>query len=213
MGRIDDQIKVMGHRIEPQEITTALDRHPNVEASSVCACSDDSGNGLLVAYVVPATHTPLKPGDLRNFLSEYLPTHNVPSVFVQLSHLPLSAHGKLDRAALPHPTVENILRDDSFEAPKSPIEEHLTDVLSRLLSVADVSTADNFFALGGHSLMGAQLIASIRETFGVELSLRSLFEEPTIRGLSAEIERLIHARIDAMSEEEARCLLASREQA
>jgi amino acid adenylation domain-containing protein len=209
MGRIDDQIKVMGHRIEPQEIITALNRHPNVEASSVCAYSDASGNARLVAYVVAAKHTPLKPGDLRNFLSEYLPTHNVPSVFVQLTHLPLSAHGKLDRAALPQPTTENTLQEDSLEAPKSPIEEHLSVLLSGLLRVADVGAADNFFTLGGHSLMGAQLITRIREVFGVELSLRSLFEEPTVRGMSAEIERLIRARIEAMSEEEAQRLLAS----
>jgi acyl carrier protein len=209
MGRIDDQIKVMGHRIEPQEIITALNRHPNVEASSVCAYSDASGNARLVAYVVAAKHTPLKPGDLRNFLSGYLPTHNVPSVFVQLTHLPLSAHGKLDRAALPQPTTENTLQEDSLEAPKSPIEEHLSVLLSGLLRVADVGAADNFFTLGGHSLMGAQLITRIREAFGVELSLRSLFEEPTVRGMSAEIERLIRARIEAMSEEEAQRLLAS----
>jgi amino acid adenylation domain-containing protein len=209
LGRIDDQIKVMGHRIEPQEITTALDRHPNIEASSVCVYSDDAGSGRLVAYVVPATHTPLKPGELRNFLSGYLPTHNVPSVFVQLTELPLSAHGKVDRSALPQPTTENILRDDSLAAPQSPIEEPLAAILSGLLRVADVGAADNFFTLGGHSLMGAQLIARIRETFGVELSLRSLFEEPTVRGMSAEIERLIHARIAAMSEDEAQRLLAS----
>jgi acyl carrier protein len=133
----------------------------------------------------------------------------VPSVFVQLTELPLSAHGKVDRSALPQPTTENILRDDSLAAPQSPIEEPLAAILSGLLRVADVGAADNFFTLGGHSLMGAQLIARIRETFGVELSLRSLFEEPTVRGMSAEIERLIHARIAAMSEDEAQRLLAS----
>jgi acyl carrier protein len=121
----------------------------------------------------------------------------------------LSPHGKLDRAALPQPTSENILRDESIEAPQSPIEEHLAVVLSGLLGVARVSSGDNFFTLGGHSLMGAQLIAKIRENFGVELSLRSLFDEPTPRGMSVEIEKLIHARLAAMSEEEAQRLLAS----
>jgi amino acid adenylation domain-containing protein len=214
LGRIDNQIKVMGHRIEPLEITTVLDCHPNVEASSVCAYSDDAGSRRLVAYLVAATDTPLKPAELRNFLSGYLPTHNVPSVFVQLARLPLSAHGKVDRSALPPPTIDNTLRDDSLEAPQSqipqsPIQEPLAAILSGLLGVADVGAADNFFALGGHSLMGAQLMARIREAFGVELSLRSLFEEPTVRGMSTEIERLIHARIAAMSEDEAQRLLAS----
>ena len=209
MGRLDDQIKVMGHRIEPNEIVTVLNRHPNIEASFVCAYSDPSEDQRLVAYVVPATDMPPKPGDLRSYLGSYLPSHMLPSAFVQLDRLPLSAHGKLDRAALPQPTAENILRDDSLEAPQSPIEEHLAVVLSGLLGVARVRSEDNFFTLGGHSLMGAQLIAKIRENFGVELSLRCLFDEPTPRGMSAEIEKLIHARLAAMSEDEAQRLLAS----
>jgi len=209
MGRLDDQIKVMGHRIEPNEIVTVLNRHPEIEASFVCGYSDPSGDQRLVAYVVPKTEMAPKPGDLRSYLDSYLPSHMLPSAFVQLAHLPLSPHGKLDRAALPQPTTENILRDDSLEAPQSPIEEHLAIVLSGLLSVPRVGSEDNFFTLGGHSLMGAQLIAKIRESFGVELSLRTLFDEPTPRGMSVEIEKLIHARLAAMSEEEAQRLLAS----
>jgi amino acid adenylation domain-containing protein len=209
MGRLDDQIKVMGHRIEPNEIVTVLNRHPEIEASFVCAYTDPSGDQRLVAYVVPATDMTPKPGDLRSYMGSYLPSHMLPSAFVRLESLPLSPHGKLDRAALPQPTTENILRDDSLEAPQSPIEEHLTVVLSGLLSVPRVGSEDNFFTLGGHSLMGAQLIAKIRESFGVELSLRTLFDEPTPRGMSVEIERLIHARLAAMSEDEAQRLLAS----
>jgi amino acid adenylation domain-containing protein len=209
MGRLDDQIKVMGHRIEPNEIVTVLNRHPEIEASFVCTYTDPSGDQRLVAYVVPATDRLPKPGDLRSYLGSYLPSHMLPSAFVQLDRLPLSPHGKLDRAALPQPTAENILRDDSLEAPQSPIEEHLGVVLSGLLGVARVGSEDNFFTLGGHSLMGAQLIAKIRENFGVELSLRCLFDEPTPRGMSIEIERLIHARLAAMSEDEAQRLLAS----
>ena len=209
MGRIDDQIKVMGHRIEPQEIITVLDRHPEIAASFVCAYSDPSGNQRLVAYVVPTRDTRPKPNDLRDFLGAHLPSHMLPSAFVQLTRLPLSPHGKLDRTALPQPTTENILRDDSAEEPDSPIAEHLRVVLSGLLGVESVGSEDNFFTLGGHSLMGAQLIAKIRDRFGVELSLRTLFEEPTTRGMSVEIEKLIHARLAAMSEEEAQRLLAS----
>jgi amino acid adenylation domain-containing protein len=211
MGRIDDQIKVMGHRIEPNEIVTVLNRHPKIEASFVCSYADASGNQRLVAYVISANNTAPKPGDLRDFLSGHLPAHMVASTFVQLSHLPLSAHGKLDRTALPHPTADNILRAESpeAEAPPSPLEGHLSVVLSGLLGVSQVASDDNFFTLGGHSLMGAQLIAKIRENFGVELSLRTLFEEPTPRGMSLEIERLIHARLAAMSEDEAQRLLAS----
>jgi acyl-CoA synthetase (AMP-forming)/AMP-acid ligase II len=209
MGRLDDQIKVMGHRIEPNEIVTVLNRHPEIEASFVCAYTDPSGDQRLVAYVVTTKDVRPKPGDLRSYLGSYLPSHMLPSAFVPLNSLPLSLHGKLDRSALPQPTNENILRDDSVEAPQSPIEEHLGVVLSGLLGVARVGSEDNFFTLGGHSLMGAQLIAKIRENFGVELSLRCLFDEPTPRGMSIEIERLIHARLAAMSEDEAQRLLAS----
>jgi amino acid adenylation domain-containing protein len=210
MGRIDDQIKVMGHRIEPNEIVTVLNRHPKIETSFVCSYADASGNQRLVAYVVSANNTPPNPGDLRDFLSGHLPAHMVPSTFVQLSHLPLSTHGKLDRTALPHPSADNILRESpEAEAPQSPLEGHLSVVLSGLLGVSQVASDDNFFTLGGHSLMGAQLIAKIRENFGVELSLRTLFEEPTPRGMSLEIERLIHARLASMSEDEAQRLLAS----
>jgi amino acid adenylation domain-containing protein len=210
MGRIDDQIKVMGHRIEPNEIVTVLNRHPKIETSFVCSYADASGNQRLVAYIVSANDTPPKPGDLRDFLSGHLPAHMVPSTFVQLSRLPLSAHGKLDRTALPHPTADHILRESpEAEAPQSPLEGHLSVVLSGLLGVSQVASDDNFFTLGGHSLMGAQLIAKIRENFGVELSLRTLFEEPTPRGMSLEIERLIHARLATMSEDEAQRLLAS----
>jgi amino acid adenylation domain-containing protein len=211
MGRIDDQIKVMGHRIEPNEIVTVLNRHPKIETSFVSSYADASGNQRLVAYIVPSIDTTPKAGELQKFVADYLPAHMVPATYVQLSQLPLTAHGKLDRAALPQPTTENILRDESVEAneTQSPIEEHLSAVLSSLLGVAHVGSDDNFFTLGGHSLMGAQLIAKIRENFGVELSLRTLFEEPTPRGMSVEIERLIYARLANMSEDEAQRLLAS----
>jgi acyl carrier protein len=113
------------------------------------------------------------------------------------------------RSALPEPTASNIVDDDSFEAPQSPIEKHLAGFLSALLRVDRVGRGDNFFILGGHSLMGAQLIAKIQESFGIELSLRALFEEPTVQGMSAEIERLICAKVSAMSEDEAQRILAS----
>jgi acyl carrier protein len=162
---------------------------------------------------VPSTPARPKLSELRHFLSSNLPDYMLPSTFVVLSELPRSSHGKLDRAALPNPTAGNILQDDSdedsFEAPQSPIEEHLATFLSTFIGVARVGREDNFFTLGGHSLMGAQLIAKIRESFGVDIPLRTLFEEPTIRGMSAEIERLIYARVSAMSEDEVQRMLAS----
>jgi amino acid adenylation domain-containing protein len=209
LGRIDDQIKIMGFRIEPQEVVAALRLYPDIRDSFVTAYTDQSGNRRLLAYVVLATPQRTKSSDLRRFLSDYLPDYMLPSTFVVVPELPQSAHGKVIRSALPEPTASNILDDDSFEAPQSPIEKHLAGFLSALLRVDHVGRDDNFFTLGGHSLMGAQLIAKIQESFGVELSLLSLFEEPTVKGMSTEIERLIYAKVSAMSEDEAQRILAS----
>ncbi|MGA6987227.1 MAG: amino acid adenylation domain-containing protein [Terriglobales bacterium] len=209
LGRMDEQIKIMGFRIEPQEIVAVLRRYRDIKDCLVTAYTDQSGNRRLVAYLVLATPERIKSSDLRHFLSDYLPDHMLPSTFVVLPELPRSASGKVVRSELPEPTASNILDDDSFEAPQSPIENHLAGFLSALLRVDHVGREDNFFMLGGHSLMGAQLIAKIKDSFGVELSLRSLFEEPTVRGMAAEIERLIYAKVSAMSENEAQRILAS----
>jgi amino acid adenylation domain-containing protein len=209
LGRIDEQVKIMGYRIEPREIASLLDKHIAVKKSFVSSYLDQSGMQRLVAYVVPSLTAKPRPSELRSFLSNYLPDYMLPSAFVQLAEMPLLANGKFDRLAFPAPTAENILNDDSFEAPQSPVEEHLASFLATLLGVQQVGREDNFFTLGGHSLMGAQLIAKVRGTFGVDLPLRSLFEEPTVRGMSSEIERLIYAKFSAMSEAEAQRMLTS----
>jgi amino acid adenylation domain-containing protein len=212
MGRIDEQIKIRGYRIEPQEISAVLDRHPAVQASCVAVYSDHLQEKRLVAYVVPAKETRLSPSELRKFVGQYVPDYMVPSTFVQLAQLPLSSHGKLDRAALPEPSAANVLDEDSFETPQSQIEKSLAVFLTSLLGVTRVGKNDNFFELGGHSLMGAQLIAKISNTFGVELSLRSLFDHPTVGEVSAEIERLIHEKLASLSEDEAERMLESSQQ-
>jgi amino acid adenylation domain-containing protein len=209
LGRIDEQIKIMGFRIEPQEIVAVLCRYRDIKDCFVTAYTNQSGNRRLVAYLVPATPERTKSSDLLHFLSDYLPDYMLPSTFVVMPELPRSASGKVVRSELPEPTASNLLDDDSFEAPQSPIENHLAGFLSALLRVDHVGREDNFFMLGGHSLMGAQLVAKIQDSFGVELSLRSLFEEPTVRGMSAEVERLIYAKVSAMSEDEAQRILAS----
>ncbi len=198
-----------GYRIEPQEIMAVLNSNPEVKASMVVANVDASGERRLVAYVVPVQGVVLKAATLRKFLSEHLPEYMVPSMFMQLESLPLSASGKVDRAALPVPTAENVMEEEVYEAPQSEIQERLANTVRTLLGVKRVGIDDNFFNLGGHSLLGAQMIAQITETFGVELSLLSVFNDPTLRGMSAEIERLIIEKVSAMSEEEAQSLLTS----
>ena len=117
-------------------------------------------------------------------------------------------NGKVDRLALPEPDVDNTLRDERFIAPRTAIEKRLAMILSSVLNLNEVSVNDNFFLLGGHSLLGTQLLARVRSTFGIDLTLRALFESPTIAELSREIENLIIARVESMSEEEALLLLA-----
>jgi amino acid adenylation domain-containing protein len=208
LGRIDEQIKILGHRIEPNEIVTVLDRHPGVEASRVIARQEGCSEKHLVAYVVLNSPSQPSAADLRSFLEKDLPQQMVPAVFVRLDSFPLTQNGKVDRAALPAPDPENTLRDEAFITARTPVEERLAVMLSSLLGLQQVSINDNFFMLGGHSLLGTQLISQIRGTFGVELALLTLFESPTIEQLALEIERLVTAQVEAMSEDEVQRLLA-----
>jgi acyl carrier protein len=132
----------------------------------------------------------------------------IPALFVKVDELPLTANGKIDRVGLPEPSDENILRDGDLVRPSTPVEERLAEILCSLFKVNEVGVNDNFFLLGGHSLLGAQLKVKIRNAFGIDIALRTLFDAPTIAALSIEIERLIIARVAAMSEAEAQALIA-----
>lgn len=207
LGRIDEQIKILGHRVEPNEIVAVLDRHPEIAASRVIAHGDVCSEQCLVAYVVVQPESQPSAADLRSFLETELPQYMVPAVFVRLESFPLTQNGKVDRAALPAPDADNTLRDEEFTAPRTLVEERVGEMLSSLLGLEQVSVHDNFFILGGHSLLGTQLISQIRGAFGVDLALRTLFESPTIEQLSQEIERLVMAQIEALSEQEVEQLL------
>jgi acyl-CoA synthetase (AMP-forming)/AMP-acid ligase II/acyl carrier protein len=207
VGRCDEQIKILGYRIEPAEIEAAIDRHPAVASSVVVACGS-TAEKQLAAYLTTRNCVTPSAAELRELLRSSLPEYMVPARFVKLEALPLTANGKLDRAALPEPTAENTLGDGDFAAPSSPIEKRLAKILCELFHLSKVSINDNFFLLGGHSLLGAQLIVKIRGAFGIDLPLRTLFDAPTIAQLSREIERLIIARVETMSEAEAEALLA-----
>ncbi|HMF90019.1 MAG TPA: non-ribosomal peptide synthetase [Candidatus Angelobacter sp.] len=208
LGRVDEQIKIRGFRIEPAEIVKVLDEHPGVRASMAVAREIVSGDKRLIAYFVPAAKPTPTHLELRNFIASRLPEYMVPAAFVKLCAMPLNSSGKVDRAALPAPTAENTLRDDTFVAPRTPVEERLVSMLAPLLGLDKVSVEDNFFLLGGHSLLGTQLIARVRDSFGVELTLRALFDAPTIASLAAQVESLLLAKLEAMSEADAERLLA-----
>jgi len=191
VGRIDEQIKVRGYRIEPEEIATVLEQYPGVEASLVVARKDGSGDPRLIAYVVPTPDAKLDHSSLQEYLNRYLPDYMVPAAFVRMSALPVGPNGKIDRAALPPHGSENTIGDQVRIAPSTPVEERVVAILAELLRIEKVGVNDNFFFLGGHSLLGTQLIARIRDFFGIELPLRAVFDSPTPAELSAEIERML----------------------
>jgi acyl-coenzyme A synthetase/AMP-(fatty) acid ligase/acyl carrier protein len=208
LGRIDDQIKIRGYRIEPNEIVTALNRHPMVRESIVVASEDGSGDKRLVAYLVLPEGSEVAYATLQSFLLNQLPDFMVPSVFVHLGSLPLSPNGKVDRSALPAPDAANTLKDENRAAPRTPVEERLASMVAGLLGLQEVALNDNFFMLGGHSLLGTQLLARVRAAFGVEIRLRSLFDQPTVAGLSAEVERLLVANSEAANRSASQCFVA-----
>jgi amino acid adenylation domain-containing protein len=206
-GRADDQVKIRGYRIELNEVVSALNRHPAVRESVVSTCENGTTEKRLVAYVVPMA--PLPPiSELRDFLAKELPEYMLPATFVKLDALPFAASGKVNRAALPAPTEENILRDETFLSPRTTTEQRVAAIVGSLLGLERVGVNDNFFYLGGNSLFGTQVIARLRDAFNVDLPLLKLFDHPTVADLAAEVERLMVANLDAMSEDEAQRLLA-----
>ena len=214
LGRLDDQVKVRGYRIEPNEISAALNQHPSVAQSIVIAANSTTGEARLVAYVVAKNATPVPRGELRDFLGARLPEYMVPATFVLLDALPLTPNGKVDRAALPAPDAANSTAASTFTAAQTEAELVVAEILAPLLKLAGPEQVDvgaNFFELGGHSLLGTQLIARVRETFDINLSLRALFEAPTVLELAAEIERLLVAKLASLSDEEVQQQLAKSE--
>lgn len=210
LGRADEQVKLRGYRIELDEIASMLNRRPEMQASCVMAREETPGDKQLVAYLVTAPGANIGLRSLRDGLATQLPEYMIPSVYVVLGALPLTPNGKVDRAALPAPDATNKLRIETVAAPTTPVEERLVTIVASTLGLeaAQVGIDDNFFLLGGHSLSGTQVITRIADMFDVEISLHALFTAPTIAELSLEVERLILAKLDAMSEDEIQSLLA-----
>lgn len=188
LGRIDDQIKIRGFRVELGEIETVLAQHPAVQAA-VVAVREVEGDQQLVAYVVPETSERLTERELRLFLKPKLPAYMLPAAFIVLETLPLTANGKVDQKALPSPTLITS-RESSPVAATTSLEASLLELWTQLLGREQIGIQDNFFELGGHSLLATQLISRIRDRFQVELPLRCVFETPTIAELAQKIEAL-----------------------
>jgi amino acid adenylation domain-containing protein len=188
LGRVDQQVKVRGFRIELEEVEAALAAHPRV-CEAVVAAWEDGGEKRLAAYIVPAEGAAPPAGELRRFLLERLPEHMVPAVFVPLSALPLTPHGKIDRRALPDPGFA-LAGPAEYVPPRGPAEEVVAGLWSEILGVERVGAFDSFFALGGHSLLANQLRSRVKRAFDVDLPLADLFARPTLAEVAAAVEAL-----------------------
>jgi acyl carrier protein len=194
LGRIDQQVKVRGFRVETGEVEASLAEHPAVREAVVKAHQEEEGERYLVAYWIPeeVPEGEATPGaaELRAFLEARLPAYLVPSFFVTLDALPLTPNGKVDRRALAPPGE---LRDSASRsagvAPRSLLEQAVADAWTRVLRLDRVGVFENFFELGGHSLTAVQVVSHLREELGVELPLRSLFKAPTVAEMAVAILR------------------------
>ncbi|WP_177328824.1 non-ribosomal peptide synthetase [Amycolatopsis australiensis] len=180
LGRVDQQVKVRGFRIEPGEIEAVLAGQPGVDQAVVVVREDRPGDRRLVGYVQPEAGCAPDPAQLRAAAARVLPGHMVPNAVVVLDALPLSLNGKLDRKALPAPTFTAT----AGRAPATPLEERLCELFAEVLGVERVGVDDSFFDLGGHSLLSAVLVARLEEQFGITIGLREFLADPSVGGIT-----------------------------
>jgi len=209
LGRLDDQVKIRGNRIELNEINAVLSEHPPVKASIVIVREDFPGDKRLVAYIVPATDKQPNEETLRKAMRDRLPDYMEPSAFVWLDSLPLTSNGKVDREALPLPSIQG----REFVGPCTPVEEVLAGIITEVLKLDRVSVHDDFFHLGAHSLLGAQIVARVREKFGAELKLLDVFDAPTVAELAKRIEQTLTVQLNTMTEAEVDAAFATLNEA
>jgi amino acid adenylation domain-containing protein len=207
LGRTDEQVKIRGFRIEPGEVEAVLSDHLEVREAVVVAREDAPGDRRLVAYVVAAESAAVTPAELRAHLKGRLPEYMVPSAVVVLESLPLTPSGKVARRALPAP--EYAVAETGHVAPRTPVEEVLAEIWAEVLRLERVGVHDNFFDLGGHSLLIMHLLARIQATFDLEISIRTVFSMPTLEAMAGEIERMIYEDVATMSDFEAEQLAVS----
>lgn len=186
LGRVDGQVKLRGYRIELADVEAALRQHGSVRNCAVCLKGNQPGAMRLIAYVVGADSAAPTESELKEYLRSKLPDHMIPSRFVELSGMPLTANGKLDRNALPIPETETTTAE--MELPRTPTEALVAEIWSEVLRLEQVGVSENFFELGGHSLLATQVISRLADVFEVDVPLRALFETPTVRGLAEAVQ-------------------------
>lgn len=186
VGRIDDQIKVRGFRIEPAEVEKHLKKHPAIDAAVVTAQKDFLNQNQLVGYfIVKAQHKEPSTKKLRSFLAKHVPDYMIPSLFVTIDSIPLTANGKLDKLALPKPQVTI---NQNYQAPVTDVQKSLAQIWSNELGITTIGLEDDFFELGGHSLAAGRVISMINRFFSKNMSLYDLYQAPTVAKLATVIE-------------------------
>ncbi|HEY6284501.1 MAG TPA: AMP-binding protein, partial [Ktedonobacteraceae bacterium] len=193
LGRLDQQVKIRGHRIEPGEVEIVLGQHRAVREVLVLSHQNKRGEKSLAAYIVLNEKERVTIEDLRHFLKEHLPEYMIPKDFILLTALPLNANGKLDREALPVPESTMQPASESYVAAKLLIQHQLVNIWEELLDIQPIGIRDNFFYLGGHSLLAARLVNRIEQTFGKKISLSTLFARPTIEQLAQALQQEVEA--------------------
>jgi len=188
LGRIDHQIKIRGFRVELGEIEAVLAEHSGIRECVVVDRFEEFGERRLIGYIVPAN--PLTTPDsasVREFLKRKLPDYMVPATFVVLERLPLTRTGKIDRSALPVPTAPIRIAPNGSEGPRNQVERELVRIWERLLHMTGVGLTDDFFQIGGHSLMAVRLMWEVNSAFGIQLPLATIFRAPTVQSLAAAV--------------------------
>ncbi|MFJ4474305.1 non-ribosomal peptide synthase/polyketide synthase [Streptomyces xanthochromogenes] len=187
LGRADQQVKIRGYRIEPGEIEAALHRHPGVAGAAVGVYEDATGTRRLVAHVVGTGSVPPSAAELRDHLKQSLPAHMVPAAYVPMAALPLTPNGKLDRRALPAPGPEGFATGGERREPGTPAERLVADAWKQVLDTDDIGADDDFFALGGDSILAVRVVSFLRAAYGTDVSPRLLFTHPTLSALAAAL--------------------------
>jgi acyl carrier protein len=200
LGRLDDEIKVRGHRIALGEIESGLGTHPHLSQAAVRFLEDRPGESRLVAYYTVRDDASLTDAELRDHLRRRLPEYMVPARFVRVERMPLTPNGKIDRRALPAPVPAGHQPEPDREGPRSRIEQEIAAVWSDVLGDEDFPSGESFFNLGGNSLHLVRVQTAVAQRLGVELDIVEFFRHPTIRQLGALIER---RRRDPMSGQDA----------
>jgi acyl carrier protein len=200
-GRADTQAKIRGARVEPAEVEAVLAGHPGVTDCAVLPRRDEQDDNELVAYL---TGSGIDVGELAEQAARTLPSFMLPAAYVRLDAFPYTGSGKLDRAALPAPApADRVLRAALAAEPGSPLERELCRLWASILGVESVGPADDFFAMGGNSLMVTQVMIRLKAAFDVRVPVAEFFDDPTVRGLASLVERLVGALVADLSDDEA----------